>query len=59
MNQRDSSLQGLGRLLNKTLKKNVCLPPVAVEELLVEDSSVGAQEVHGVQLADVDRVLDR
>ena len=32
-------------------------PPVAVDELLVEDGSVGAEEGDGVQVAQVDRIL--
>ena len=34
-------------------------PPVAVEELLVEDGSVGAEEGDGVQAGRVDGVLNK
>ena len=41
------SLRGLGHV-----------PPVAVEELLVEDGAVGAEEVHRVQSVRTDWVLE-
>ena len=42
-----NSLRGLGHV-----------PPVAVEELLVEDGAVGAKEVHRVESVRADRVLE-
>ena len=42
-----NSLRGLGHV-----------PPIAVEELLVEDGAVGAEEVHRVESVRADRVLE-
>ncbi len=42
---------------SESTQRTIYVPPVTIEELLVEDGAVRTQEGHGVQVLGVHRIL--